>query len=568
MPSAPVYEQPNRLSAARKFCSVCKNPIHTRYADLACKNVCHLAATCSGFVNHGGTARAHALSTRVWHCHLHSSPSATLHPSLSPATSPPHPTPPWLKSLLNQGLSLADANSSKEKCAKCSAALRSNTVPARCSVCSKEFHQKCSTEPKASTRDSYWKCDNCTNNQRNRTSQTKNRQLPVTTNSSSSQHVPTISQNKLKIYQWNADGICPKSIELRDRLLNSDINVLAVQKSKLRKTDKTPSIEGYATIRKDRNNTLEGGLLLFIWTDIVFKKLHSFEKAGMEILSIHIKATKWIWLDFYNVYLPNISTQHNSFDPYLIKLGPSSLILLNGHSQMWDSLQPQDQRGDKILDRILDNDLHILNDSSATRTGRIAGNDSTPNISICGSNWSAKTSWRIAEPIGNSDHPPIIIELNHKICYKPVIPRSAWWRRNGIDWSSFTNEVESKMGNLPNEPNLSLRVSRLDEILISVASTHVGKSKTSKRSKPWMTHMCEPKFATEIAFVRRSIKTKEAMSHSGRAITDIKSKANVFINHYTRVSKINMWQSDRDTTNSSRNVLNYHLLTMRAVLHF
>ena len=37
------------------------------------------------------------------------------------------------------------------------------------------------------------------------------------------------------------------------------------------------------------------------------------------------------------------------------------------------------------------------------------------------------------------------------------------------------------------------------------------------------------------------------MSHNGRTITDIKSKANVFINHYARVSKLNMSQSDRDT---------------------
>ena len=39
----------------------------------------------------------------------------------------------------------------------------------------------------------------------------------------------------------------------------------------------------------------------------------------------------------------------------------------------------------------------------------------------------------------------------------------------------------------------------------------------------------------------------EAMSHNGRTITDIKSKANVFINHYARASKLNMSQSDRDT---------------------
>ena len=237
------------------------NPIPTRYADLAyhcanpsCYNVSHLAATCSGFVYPRGNARPRALSTRIWHCHLHSatpsatSPSATPHLSSLANNSPPRPNPPSLTSLLNQRLSLADAKNLKENYAQCSAALRSNTVPARCSVCSKGFHQKCSTGPKASTRDNLWKCEKCTNIQQNCTSQSTNRDP---TNSLPSQPVPSATRNKMKIYQWNADGIRPKLLELRDRLLNSDIDILAVQESKLRKTNKTPSIEGYATIRKD-----------------------------------------------------------------------------------------------------------------------------------------------------------------------------------------------------------------------------------------------------------------------------------------------------------------------------
>ena len=269
---------------------------------------------------------------------------------------------------------------------------------------------------------------------------------------------------------------------------------------------------------------------------------------------------------------------------------------------MWNSFQPQDQRGDETLDWILDNDLPILHDGSATQTSWITGNDSTPDISLCGSNWSAKTSWRLAEPIGSSDHLPIIIELNHKICHKPVIPRSARWRRNSVDWSCFTNKVESKMSNLRHESNLSLRVSRFNGILVSAATIHVGKSKPSKTSKPCMTphvwakirnrnrlrqtihqnrqkwiHACreateainEAKTESWKGFLQDAMSNfdspnmwkviqglngtpdanspNEAMSHNGRTITDIKSKANVFINHYARVSKLNMSQSDRDT---------------------
>ena len=65
--------------------------------------------------------------------------------------------------------------------------------------------------------------------------------------------------------------------------MNSDVDIVAIQESNLRKTDKTLSIEGYATIRKDQNNILGCSLLFFVH-NIIFEKLHSFQWAGMKIL--------------------------------------------------------------------------------------------------------------------------------------------------------------------------------------------------------------------------------------------------------------------------------------------
>ena len=48
----------------------------------------------------------------------------------------------------------------------------------------------------------------------------------------------------------------------------------------------------------------------------------------------------------------------------------------------------------------------------------------------------------------------------------------------------------------------------------------------------------------------------KAISHNGRTITDIKSKANVFINHYARFSKLKMSQSDRDTNQQFKKRIN------------
>ena len=195
---------------------------------------------------------------------------------------------------------------------------------------------------------------------------------------------------------------------------------------------------------------------------------------------------------------------------------------------MWDPLLSSDSRGNEILDWILDNDLHILNADSATWTSRITGNDSNPDISLCGSNWSVKISWKLAEPNASSNHLPIIIEINCKICYQPVIQRASRWQHNGIDWSCFTNEVKLKMDNFPREPNLSLCISRFNDILISSATIHVGKIKPSKKSKPWITPHVRAKIHTQ-SCLRQTIHQNQqewinACSEATRATNEVKTE--------------------------------------------
>ena len=127
--------------------------------------------------------------------------------------------------------------------------------------------------------------------------------------------------------QWNADGICPKLLELCDKIINSVSDIVATPESKLRKADKTPSIEGYSTIHKDWNNILGTGLLFFIYNGMIFEKLQSLKKTGMEILSIWVCTSKSLWIEIYNIYIPNITTKQTHFDPNLINPFLHSIII-------------------------------------------------------------------------------------------------------------------------------------------------------------------------------------------------------------------------------------------------
>ena len=314
----PIFEWRSKLSAAGKLCSVCSTPIRPRYADLAyhctdssCPNACHLIPTCSGFPIPRGEARHRELATRIWKCHLHlhgcqnssrSTLSTTASTTITTSTATCSLTFTFPK-ILTKPRSIL-----KEKCGKCSVTLQSNTVPVRCNRCNKSYHQKCSTGPKAPSRDINWTCDKCAKILQQSISADIT-QPPAPTNNTPSHHLPNQSWDKLTTIQWNADGIQPKMLELGDKLINSDIDIVAIQESKLRKKDKTPSMEGYATILYNRNNILGGGLLFFICNDVIFKMLQSLEKAGMEILSIRVCTSKSLWIEINNVYITNTTTQ-------------------------------------------------------------------------------------------------------------------------------------------------------------------------------------------------------------------------------------------------------------------
>ena len=179
-------------------------------------------------------------SIPIWHCHLYSSATANGHSSFQPDTfCTPH------TSVIKLTLESRYVSSWRKKLKK--------TVLSVLLLCVLTLSQwdakylerasirKYSTGPKASNHDDQWKCEKCTKLLQNRLVVPTNSQLPGPT-ISTPQPLPVAFWNKFKIYQWNADGICPKFIELCDQLINSNIDILPVQESKLQKTDKTSLI--------------------------------------------------------------------------------------------------------------------------------------------------------------------------------------------------------------------------------------------------------------------------------------------------------------------------------------
>jgi len=100
--------------------------------------------------------------------------------------------------------------------------------------------------------------------------------------------------------------------------------------------------------------------------------------------------TRHKWLNIANCYLPLTCTAANEANSTPITfldflLATRDTLIggdLNAHSNLWDSEQPTDNRGELVTHRILENDMVCANDGSANRTNRATGGTSSPNITL------------------------------------------------------------------------------------------------------------------------------------------------------------------------------------------
>ena len=74
------------------------------------------------------------------------------------------------------------------------------------------------------------------------------------------------------ILQFNANGIGNKQVELGGFLERHKVKVAVIQESKLTINSRTPNIQNFTTVRKDRDQGQGGGLLTLIHKSINFSR--------------------------------------------------------------------------------------------------------------------------------------------------------------------------------------------------------------------------------------------------------------------------------------------------------
>ena len=200
--------------------------------------------------------------------------------------------------------------------------------------------------------------------------------------------IPTqnVDGNSFTIMQFSACGICNKLTELGEFIKQHNVRVAVIHESKFSSNSKTPSIQNFTTVRKDRRQGQGGGLVTLIHKSINFpRKPESPEtlvEPHLEELTIRttLRGTELI---ITNVYIPPTSSCAGGYFPFLdhMMMTTDTLILgdFNADHSAWYS-SSTDSRGTLLENMIYGSNFGIINWDSPTRLPGNA-NPSSPDVS-------------------------------------------------------------------------------------------------------------------------------------------------------------------------------------------
>ena len=196
----------------------------------------------------------------------------------------------------------------------CKSTIKSNHPHIKCleEGCDNRVHLKCSELDKVQTKEYLrgerkWSCTQCL------TKRLTSDHLTTHNNdlADSESPDPKDEHEKLRILQWNADGLRNKIIELRKRAIDQDLDVLLIQESHLEPNQPSPSIPGFAALRVDRKNKKGGGLISYVKKSIIFEKNSEQCKDATEIQTFSLNMSKKKRIEISNLYCPLLLPKHS-----------------------------------------------------------------------------------------------------------------------------------------------------------------------------------------------------------------------------------------------------------------
>ena len=171
----------------------------------------------------------------------------------------------------------------------------------------------------------------------------------------------------LNVLQWNIRHFQKNKSSLLHLLSTHSINAVCLQETWL-KNHSNPKLQNfYLASSKERETNKGGGVAIFLSHSVPSTTININSNLEICATRVHCSPTP---LSIINIYIPpnfnntDIEAELNLILPQI----PSPYLIcgdINGHHPLWGS-DSTNNRGTKIYNRLIDNNLIILNNSAPT----------------------------------------------------------------------------------------------------------------------------------------------------------------------------------------------------------
>ena len=239
----------------------------------------------------------------------------------------------------------------------------------------------------------------------------------------------------ISIVQWNANALRAKS-EFQQYLYDNSIDIACIQDTNL-KHSVDYKINGYNTIRKDRQIGKKGGVAILIKSSIPYTL--DTNSSPLEVIAATVQLNGKL-LNIVNFYLPpGQDINPIDLEYYFNKLNVVVMGDFNAHHTMWTG-KNNDIKATIIVKLIETAGLILLNTKSPTYLHH-NGTLSLIDLTIVSPQLALRLDWFVVNNTMGSDHFPIQVNLNDSV----PLTKDAYqlkWNPIKADWLKFSQSAE------------------------------------------------------------------------------------------------------------------------------
>lgn len=297
--------------------------------------------------------------------------------------------------------------------------------------------------------------------------------------------------NKLRLIEWNANGIRNKKIHFFDYLIENHIHIACICETKLKPEDRLAHKE-FKIYRLDcEDSSTRGGVALIHHKSLYSQILPDLKLEIINAIGVKMKMENNTFIKIYSVYFTGTVSRHDyeAFERDIRKLTNvrDCFIVgdLNSKHQYW-GCTGSNRAGRILYEELLASTFEIFAPPEPTY---YPGSRRTPSIlDIIISTSSLEIEpISIAEDIG-SDHLPVLIEIISKPLYNPNYSYNSNHRK--VNWSRFRryqndhiNMNDYNLGRNSSTDDIDNSIQRITRILCDGSTSSVYQSRPDTQTQ-------------------------------------------------------------------------------------